>query len=208
MTRNNWTEPTFRSINWTVPSKALLTLERSTQIFIIKFAHDHLPTRRHMYRIKQAETDKCPACHHIVESAWHIFSCPRRSLWREKFLKTLHDTLFHNRTQPDLILILLQGIRGALSNPTFQMSVANREPKFVSLVNAQNKIGWQHILKGRFSNRWLQIQQIHIRTDPDIDPTTQSSQRTLAQTSTQPHLDFLVGRLDNSQRRSTRTRQC
>jgi hypothetical protein len=135
-----------------------------------------------MYRIKQAETDKCPACHHIVESAWHIFSCPRRSLWREKFLKTLHDTLSHNPTQPDLILILLlQGIRGALSNPTFQMSVANREPKFVSLVNAQNKIGWQHILKGRFSNRWLQIQQLHIRTEPDIDPTTQSSERWLKQ---------------------------
>jgi hypothetical protein len=181
MTRNNWTEPTFRSINWTVPSKALLTLERSTQIFIIKFAHDHLPTRRHMYRIKQAETDKCPACHHIVESAWHIFSCPRRSIWREKFLQTLHDTLSYNHTQPDLTLILLQGIRGALSNPTFQMSAANREPQFVSLVNAQNKIGWQHILKGRFSNRWLQIQQLHIRTDPDIDPTTQSSERWLKQ---------------------------
>jgi hypothetical protein len=181
MARNNWTLQTFRSINWEVPGKALETLEHSAQIFIVKFAHEHLPTRRHMRRIKRAETDKCPACIHIVETDWHILSCPRRSLWRAELLKTLGDTLTNNHTQLDLALILIQGIRGALANQHFQMNPNNREPVFRALVNSQNKIGWQHLLKGRFSNQWTIIQGRHILDDPEIDQQKQSGDRWLKQ---------------------------
>jgi hypothetical protein len=132
-----------------------------------------------MTRLKQAETDKCPSCLHLVETAWHIFSCPNRSLWRNKLLSTLADTLRINKTQPDLTLILLQGVRGALHNPTFQMPVGPREPVFQFLVAAQNQIGWDHLLKGRFSHHWLQVQQLHIHLNPDIDDTKQSSERWL-----------------------------
>jgi hypothetical protein len=76
MAHNNWSSNTFSSINWDVPGQALNTLENSAKIVIIKFAHDHLHTRRHKHRIKQAESDKCPACHHLVETDWHILSCP------------------------------------------------------------------------------------------------------------------------------------
>jgi hypothetical protein len=181
MTRNAWTPNTFRSINWLVPGKALDTLEHSAQIFIVKLAHDHLPTRRHMRRIGRAESDKCPACLHIVETDWHIFSCPRRSLWREDFLRTLRDTLEIQHTQPDLTQILLQGIRGALSDQHFQMSTTKREPRFRMLVQAQNKIGWQHILKGRFSHHWTQLQGRHILDDPELDPTKKTGDRWLKQ---------------------------
>jgi hypothetical protein len=53
---------TFCSINWENPVKALETLEKIAEIlFIIKFAHcHHLSARRHMCRIKHAETNKCP----------------------------------------------------------------------------------------------------------------------------------------------------
>jgi hypothetical protein len=78
-----------------------------------------------MHRIGQAETDKCPACLHITETVWHILSCPRRSLWRKEFLETLNETLSTHHTQPDLALILVQGIRGALAQPDFQMSTSN-----------------------------------------------------------------------------------
>lgn len=77
MTRNNWTRSTFQSINWEVPGKALDTLEKSAQTFILKLAQYHLPTHRHMQKIGQAKTDKCPACLHITETDWHILSCTR-----------------------------------------------------------------------------------------------------------------------------------
>jgi hypothetical protein len=95
MARNVWSLNTFQSINnWDIPEKALETLmDKSAQVFIIKFVHGHLSTRRHMHRIKKAKTDKCPACEHIVKTEWRFLSCPKRSLtWREELLPTLGDT--------------------------------------------------------------------------------------------------------------------
>jgi hypothetical protein len=66
-----------------------------------------------------------------------------------------------------------------LNNPDYQMMVATREPRFQYLVSAQNTIGWQHLLKGRFSHHWLQCQQLHIYLDPDIDSTKNTSERWL-----------------------------
>jgi hypothetical protein len=153
---------TFQSINWEVPGKALATLDHSTTIFIIKFAHEHLPTRKHMKRIGEAESDKCPSCLHTVEDSWHILSCPERTTWRTTFNTALTDTLDKIHTQPDLNLILLKGVRGALNDPNFQMDATNRETKFQELIYAQNFIGWDHLLKGRLSHHWLQCQQLHI----------------------------------------------
>jgi hypothetical protein len=56
------------------------------------------------------QTDKCPVCEHIVEINWHVFSCPKCSLRREELLCTLGDTLANNHTQPNLALMLIQGI--------------------------------------------------------------------------------------------------
>jgi hypothetical protein len=150
------------------------TLENSLKIFIVEFAHDLHPTRRHMRRIKKSATDTCPSCLHITETSWHILSCPSRSVWRAELLRSLGELLVTNHTQLDLALILLQGIRGPLSNQHFQMNPNNREPIFRALVNSQNKIGWQHILKGRFSKQWTQIQGRHILDEPGIDSQKQS----------------------------------
>jgi hypothetical protein len=129
MARDQWIDHPFRSINWEVPSKALDNLESSAQIFIIKFAHGRLPTRRHMC-LGEVETDKCPACLHIAETDWHILSWPLRPVWRTSLIATLTETLRINHTQSDLTILLLQGSRGVLASPTFQMSLSNREPSF------------------------------------------------------------------------------
>jgi hypothetical protein len=129
--------------------------------------------------IKKASHDKCPACMHITETAWHILSCPSRSLWHAEMPRTLGESLTTNHTQPDIALILLQGIRGALSNHRFQMNPNNREPLFRALVNSQNKIGWHQLLKGHFSKQWTQIQDRHLLDDTDIDNEKQSGHRWL-----------------------------
>jgi hypothetical protein len=50
------------------------------------------------------------------------------------------------------------------------MNPNNREPVFPMLVNSQNTIGWQHLLKGRFSKQWTNIQgRRHILEDPELD---------------------------------------
>ena len=133
-----------------------------------------------MHLSKCAETDKCPTCVHIVERDWHILSCTKYSYWREQLLCTLGDIFINNHTQLYLALILIQGIGGVLSNQHFQMNSNNSEPIFPPLlVNCQNKIGWQRLLKRRFGNHWTQIQGLHILDDPELDLENESGDQWL-----------------------------
>jgi hypothetical protein len=50
----------------------------------------------------------------------------------------------------------------------------NRKPVFCMLINSQNKVGRQHLLKGSFSERWTKIQGRHIKDDPELDQEKQS----------------------------------
>ena len=94
-------------------------------------------------------------------------------------IRTLGETLATHNTQLDLALILIQGVREARANPNFEMNPNNREPVFRALVNSQNRIGWQHLIKGRFSKQWTQIQGRHILDESEIDQEKQSADRWL-----------------------------
>ena len=51
-----------------------------------------------MHRTKRAAKDKCPAWIHLLETDWHILSCPSRSLWRTVLLRTLRKPLTTHHT--------------------------------------------------------------------------------------------------------------
>jgi hypothetical protein len=105
----------------------------------------------------------------------HVLSCPKR----EELLSTLGDTLTNIHREPNLALMLIQGVQGSLSNQHFQMNHNNNEPIFCMLINSQNKIGWQHLLKGRFSKQWTTIQGRHILEDLELDQEKQSGSQWL-----------------------------
>jgi hypothetical protein len=169
-----WTDVILKSIAWDTQAKALGTLEYTQEQFAIKWAHGILPTRRHMKRMGKAESELCPSCRATLETAPHIFACERRTDWRGKFMDSLRKLLDKQKTQPDLQYILISGIRSALTDLDFSMDVDadNREPGFARLVSSQNAIGWSHLLRGRFSTLWSQLQQSHIDNDKDLDPKT------------------------------------
>jgi len=182
MTKNGWNDWIFHSIDWDVQAKALSTLQYNQELFVTKWAHNLLPTRRHMTRLGKAESDLCPSCLATIETAPHIFACPLRVQWQATFLDSLRELLASLYTQPDLQCILMVGVRGALQNdPLFDMPTTNREPSFELLVSSQNDIGWDHLLKGRFSHHWVQIQQDHIDHEPDVSSKKFTGQRWLKQ---------------------------
>jgi hypothetical protein len=177
MTKNGWNDWIFNSIDWDSQAKALNTLEYNQEIFVIKWAHNLLPTRRHMKRIGQAESDLCPSCLATEETAPHIFACVRRVQWQGEFIDSLRKLLTNICTQPDLQTILLLGISGALQDdPSLEMATDNREPTFEILVSSQNDIGWSQLLRGRFSHHWVQTQQAHIDAEDEIDSEKNSGQ--------------------------------
>jgi hypothetical protein len=58
-----------------------------------------------MKRIGEAELDKCPACLHTIEDAWHILSSDEQVEWQNTFLKNLTDIIHSTNTQPDLTMV-------------------------------------------------------------------------------------------------------
>jgi hypothetical protein len=77
--------------------------------------------------------------------------------------------------------VLIQGIQGALFKQEHSQTTPNstREPVVHMLVSSKNKISWHHLLKGRFSKQWTQIQGRHILEDPELDHEKQSGSRWL-----------------------------
>jgi hypothetical protein len=142
MSTNGWNDWIFNSIDWDSQAKTLNTLEYTQELFVTKWAHNLLPTRRHMKRMGRAESDLRPSCLATIETAPHIFACLKRLPWHVAFLDSLRKLLAKLRTQPDLQTILMLGIQGALQDdPLFDMPTRNREPNFALLVSSQNDIG-------------------------------------------------------------------
>jgi hypothetical protein len=168
MSKNGWNNGVFRSIDWGSQSTALNTLEYTQELFAIKWAHNLLPTRRHMKRIGQAESDLCPSCFATIETAPHIFTCERRVEWQASFIDSLRKLLQKLHTQPDLKTTLLLGIRAALTDSDYVMPTEDKEACFARLVDSQNAIGWMQLLRGRFSLHWIQLQQAHIDQEEEI----------------------------------------
>jgi hypothetical protein len=168
MQKNGWNDWTFNSIDWDPQAKALSKLTYTQEQFATKLAHNLLPTRRHMKRIKQTESDLCPSCLETEETTTHIFACIHRIQWHADFIASLRKVLDKLNTQPDLKMMLLQGISGAIHDPTFELPTTDREANFEILASSQNDIGCSQMIRGRFSIHWSQLQQAHIEQDDEI----------------------------------------
>ena len=72
------------------------------------------------------------------------------------------------------------GIQVALQDdPLFDMPTTNREASFELMCSSQIDIGWSHLLRGRFSHHWVQIQQDHIDHEHEVSSKKSTGQRWL-----------------------------
>ena len=62
-------------------AEALSTLEYTQEHFVTTWAHNLLPTGRHMKRIGQTELDLCLSYHAAIETAPHILACIHWVQW-------------------------------------------------------------------------------------------------------------------------------
>jgi hypothetical protein len=141
--------------SWTNPNHCLAS-ESDFESGILDLLHQ-LPLNLALIHVKGHQDDDTP-----------VLACINRHTWRESYLDSLRKLLDKLKTQPDLKMIPLTGVAGALLDPRDEMSTSNREPSFKLLVHSQNEIGWNHLLKGRFSHHWIQLQQAYINQDDTI----------------------------------------
>ena len=148
-----WTDPT--TIDWSIFS--LLCLKESPRLtFFLKWVHNYLPVGVVIHRRAPTASPFCPACGD-VEGLSHFLTCthPSRLPPKQHFITQLRRCLATSHTDPILKSILLEGVNSFLTGhpPSFPATSS----RYSSLVDLQNAIGWDNLLRGFLSPAWHQL---------------------------------------------------
>jgi hypothetical protein len=112
-------------------------------------------------RYDKKYSPQCPACPEPVETRDHMVQCPAQSRvdWRSNCIKGLRDKLTKLNTHPLLFDLLVEAVgRELKGEDTSTLTDAN----LADLVASQAAIGWNQLLRGRFSNLWMKYQDEYL----------------------------------------------
>ena len=121
---------------------------------MVKYLNDCIPVGKlvHKYDIKYPAS--CPTCNVPVEDRAHLISCPHptRAAWRLSCYSNMKKTLEDLDTPDPVKALFLIGLRTTLHGRS--TTTIDPPPEVQGIAEAQQKIGWHHILKGRLSKKW------------------------------------------------------
>ena len=157
--RNNWTMFEFDTINWNAHGSALKRFKNRRPHFV-KFVHYLLPTARFLNKFDGGQRC-CILCKSCEEDRDHIMRCPHpsREQWRRACIQKITEYCLEKQTYPQLTRALTSGLEDwfngidvcSLDNSSFPLDLHE-------VIRKQSKIGWHHLMLGRFVSDWLRIQ--------------------------------------------------
>jgi hypothetical protein len=152
-----WDSSDFESIDWVAHGRALRRQDKH-RVSMVKYVHNLLPLGNIVHRNNQKYPESCPSCHNPVEDREHFWACsaPGRITWRENFIDALTKKLDDLRTDPQLAQLLVYKMRLVLARGDTSHRLAHDHLRDVS--KSQSAIGWDQVLKGRFSVEWAKAQ--------------------------------------------------
>jgi hypothetical protein len=152
-----WSIHTINNIMWTQHGKALLCLPQRMCKTITQFNHEWLPVNTSP-SINAIGTGRlCPYCATCDEDQQHFLSCSHPHLskqWHDSAVTVKSKlTTYDKHTHHHLIQLIGLAITSwrTTSRPPVPTLL---HPQFHQLFHSQAQIGWDHIIKGRFSKRW------------------------------------------------------
>lgn len=151
-------ETTIESIDWEVHSKALNRQHTTMRKTITQFIHRWLPTHGHP-GTKHDITTKCPGCHTAEETNDHFLLCTNTEIqieWQQQ-IHQVYDDLQKLQLDPILTYYTILAI-----DQWKTISKPEQPPfcydKYYQLFREQSMIGWDHVIYGRLTKSWVDIQ--------------------------------------------------
>ena len=154
-----WSRRTFQAINWEGHKSALQRFSTLQQITVTKFLHGWLATKKHRYRAGRIHSPLCPFCQQ-EEDRTHIFHCTEERMKekRRQLLSTISHKLKHSLTA-EAAQAMLEGLHKSWSKD--QSTVFYDEfltgSKLREAYVEQASIGWEHLMYGRLSSKWMYV---------------------------------------------------
>ena len=174
-----WDDNVFFSIDWESFGEYFRGLNINKIANIIKYVYEWQYTKSWEKKIKHAnntrnevtceginddeeEIELCPAGCGRQEKNGHYLSCI--VINKGRVPRTLRSSLLSwmrkSRTDPNLILVINRAMGSLTREVTIRVETRTwNDCEITELINEQNKIGWDHFLKGRLSRRFNEIQE-------------------------------------------------
>jgi hypothetical protein len=160
--RFGWSENIFDIIDWEI-FRPVYRKHISTNgvQWLHKFCIKKLPTGERVHKRDHFHDKRCASCWHTNEDDDHIFQCIQRRSLRKKIVKQIN--VMRNIIDPNLCDILQEGIMTYFkgdSTTTTMLRLRGQEgmDRYSLLIDQQTVIGWDNLLRGKFSKQW-KIQQ-------------------------------------------------
>lgn len=166
--KHGWSLSIMDTINWSAHGLALKR-NKHRRSHLVKFLHDILPTTGLKNKFDGGKRT-CPLCTSYQEDRDHILRClhPDRDTWRSAFLNELTTYCQESQTYPPLQQLLISVLRSWLNGEDDPYPNSSQYPEDVrGLIRRQQRIGWRHLLQGRFAVDWGHLQSsYHERAFP------------------------------------------
>jgi hypothetical protein len=165
--RFGWSEEIFEAIDWDIfrPVYKKHLASKGIQ-WLHKYCIKKLPTGERIHKRDHFHDKRCASCWHSIEDDDHLFQCKKRKSQRKQIIKQIN--ILRNTVDPVLCDILKEGIMAYFMGEcttTTMLRIRGQEGmnRYSLLIDEQLVIGWDNLLRGKFSKQW-KIQQKSYRT--------------------------------------------
>jgi hypothetical protein len=160
--RFGWSEEIFEAIDWDIfrPVYKKHISSQGAQ-WLHKFCIKKLPTGERIHKRDHFHDKRCASCWHSVEDDDHFFTCVKRKSQRKNIIKQVN--ILRNVVDPVLCDILKEGLLayflgGCMTNTMLRIRGQEGMERYDLLIDEQLLIGWDNLLRGKFTKQW-KIQQ-------------------------------------------------
>ena len=129
---------------------------------LVQYVNDWLLLGKRVHKYNPKYPEWCPSCTSQVEDRSHLMTCPATSQakWRTECISNIRKEIDKHNTAHPIKELLLEGLNTVLNNQSANNIQVN--PEVADVAAAQAAIGWNQILKGRFSKLWVMTQDRHM----------------------------------------------
>jgi hypothetical protein len=160
--RFGWSQNIFDIIDWDIfrPVYKKHISTKGVQ-WLHKFCIKKLPTGERVHKRDHFHDKRCASCWYTSEDDNHIFQCIQRRSLRKKIVKQI--STMRNHIDPRLCDILQEGLTAyfkgeSTTNAMLRIRGQEDMERYSLLIDEQIVIGWDNLLRGKFTKQW-KIQQ-------------------------------------------------
>jgi hypothetical protein len=160
--RFNWKKHTFDTIDWEIfrPVYKKQIASKGIQ-WMHKYCIKKLPTGERVHKRDHFHDQRCASCMMTTEDDNHIFTCSNRRRHRTKITKQINR--MRDNVDEKLCDILQEGIMTYFNGESTREAMIRIKQqegyeRYDLLIEEQEEIGWDNLLRGKFTKQW-KIQQ-------------------------------------------------